>query len=878
MAANRFATMLHKNTHRMAFLLIYTMLEWILIALLLLSALFSYLIAKFASFFDLKPPCIFCTRVDHLFQPSKGHSSYRDLLCDSHAGEISKLGFCFEHRRLVEAGDMCEDCATSGLGETDRNVALLPWMKRSLKEEKDLLCSCCGVVHESRFYPSYTVLQTEPSDVLECAQKDRSIKVEADEEKDGAVAPEKAELDREIPFAPTEGIEERREREKEGDSKGESLLPSPCDVVQDALAAIFSLPLEKTADEERILSIELIDSSTMMRCPSRGQDGADILLERDATELESDTIDIGEIADKQAFTVSSGDTEERHANPATEVLVLLECGSHAPTLTEEPSEDISFDGLDIMPQEAIHVELVPAVNTEEFEEQHVSEEESKVNEEVNCEISIGSDICDQEQIEHAPIHESIPEPELPPGQSLESFNETVDREIVTEPEPFKRTARQVKHLAISPVLNEIVEEGMPETPTTPYSIEGFPVLPKRFLLERRESGTESLDGSIASDLDNIEPLTLDRLKAALKTERKSLIALYAELEEERNASAIAANQTMAMITRLQEEKAAMQMEALHYQRMMEEQSEYDQEALQVLNELLMKRENEKQELEEELELYHEKILTYEAKERNKKSGNKERGGRSGTASGLSSSEDSDDLSSEFHEGEESNCIPHENKKNTSSVDILIYGENTDTLDGCLTEFEENRLSILKQLKALLEKLFSMDDEDETSDPETTTHCLVENGHGVNGDCKLLGDDMHCGSVTCSSPNLQTNGKLFCEQRRVGYRGKSLLPLFDAISLENIEKLSAMDDSLDGSSPDSVAKFAVCRKKLAIAEELDHVHKRLQALEEDHDLIKHCISSLKKGKKGMNLLQEILQNLHDLREVQLHARIPTSNMN
>ncbi|KAL2462969.1 putative myosin-binding protein 5 [Forsythia ovata] len=58
------------------------------------------------------------------------------------------------------------------------------------------------------------------------------------------------------------------------------------------------------------------------------------------------------------------------------------------------------------------------------------------------------------------------------------------------------------------------------------------------------------------------------------------MALYMELDEERSASAVAANNAMAMITRLQAEKAAVQMEALQYQRMMEEQAEYDQEALQ----------------------------------------------------------------------------------------------------------------------------------------------------------------------------------------------------------------------------------------------------------------------------------------------------------
>ncbi|KAF0917099.1 hypothetical protein E2562_016906 [Oryza meyeriana var. granulata] len=58
-----------------------------------------------------------------------------------------------------------------------------------------------------------------------------------------------------------------------------------------------------------------------------------------------------------------------------------------------------------------------------------------------------------------------------------------------------------------------------------------------------------------------------------------------------------------MITRLQDEKAAMQMEALHYQRMMEEQAEYDSEALAKANELLAQREQQIEELKAELENY-----------------------------------------------------------------------------------------------------------------------------------------------------------------------------------------------------------------------------------------------------------------------------------
>ncbi|KAH7517328.1 hypothetical protein FEM48_Zijuj09G0051900 [Ziziphus jujuba var. spinosa] len=73
--------------------------------------------------------------------------------------------------------------------------------------------------------------------------------------------------------------------------------------------------------------------------------------------------------------------------------------------------------------------------------------------------------------------------------------------------------------------------------------------------------------------------------------------------EERNASEIATNQAMAMITRLQEEKASLHMEALLYLRMMEEQAEHDVEALEKANDLLAEKEKEIQDMEAELEFY-----------------------------------------------------------------------------------------------------------------------------------------------------------------------------------------------------------------------------------------------------------------------------------
>ncbi|KAF2316019.1 hypothetical protein GH714_040814 [Hevea brasiliensis] len=137
-------------------------------------------------------------------------------------------------------------------------------------------------------------------------------------------------------------------------------------------------------------------------------------------------------------------------------------------------------------------------------------------------------------------------------------------------------------------------------------------IPRKSLLEKTEFASESMEGSTApGEADG--DLILHHMKGQARLDRKSLMALYMELDEERSASAVAANNAMAMITRLQAEKAAVQMEALQYQRMMEEQAEYDQEALQATMDLLGKREEDIKVLEAELDEYRENygLLTEE---------------------------------------------------------------------------------------------------------------------------------------------------------------------------------------------------------------------------------------------------------------------------
>lgn len=415
--------------------------------------------------------------------------------------------------------------------------------------------------------------------------------------------------------------------------------------------------------------------------------------------------------------------------------------------------------------------------------------------------------------------------------------------------------------------NEIEEDKAPETPTNSVATQRSDIM---FLLERKRSLSLSLDGSVASEMEGGEPCTVEQLKSALQGERKALGALYAELEEERNAAAIATNQTMAMINRLQEEKAAMQMEALQYQRMMEEQSEYDQEALQLLNELVTKREREKQELERELELYRQKVQHYEDKERRrmttsfKANGVSPSGSGTGSGSSVSSSgEDSDGHSDDYCELGES---PGGGNIQSSSGAALSSMRDQDStkhlvaLDDSLTYFEMERLSILEELKTLEERLFTLEDDDINTSKEVT-------GHSSSG------FDLSPGGL--QSPEYILTG----DKARFGGRASvsrgSLLPLFDAVGDETCDQLPSTRvgeaDQDDDSATRPTSVLVKEQERLAIIEEVDHVYERLQALEADKEFLRHCIKSLKKGDKGMDLLQEILQHLRDLRNVDLHVK-------
>lgn len=95
------------------------------------------------------------------------------------------------------------------------------------------------------------------------------------------------------------------------------------------------------------------------------------------------------------------------------------------------------------------------------------------------------------------------------------------------------------------------------------------------------------------------------LEEALQEEKNACAAVQLELEKERAAAASAADEAMAMILRLQADKAAIEMEARQYQRMIEEQFAYEEEEMEILKEILVRRERENHFLEKEVEAYRQ---------------------------------------------------------------------------------------------------------------------------------------------------------------------------------------------------------------------------------------------------------------------------------
>lgn len=122
----------------------------------------------------------------------------------------------------------------------------------------------------------------------------------------------------------------------------------------------------------------------------------------------------------------------------------------------------------------------------------------------------------------------------------------------------------------------------------------------------------SSDDGVDEKDENLEDEVFDvmTLRKMVKFERQRFHAACAEIEKERVAAASAAEETMAMILRLQSEKSSVEIQANQFRRMVEQKQEYDQEVIESLRWTIMQHESQKSLLEDQLGIYREKLSHY----------------------------------------------------------------------------------------------------------------------------------------------------------------------------------------------------------------------------------------------------------------------------
>ncbi|XP_062205837.1 myosin-binding protein 1-like [Phragmites australis] len=325
---------------------------------------------------------------------------------------------------------------------------------------------------------------------------------------------------------------------------------------------------------------------------------------------------------------------------------------------------------------------------------------------------------------------------------------------------------------------------------------------RRPSLERNYSVLEPTDGNLAEDIEGES--SVENLKKHLELNKKSMAALYKELDEERSASAVAASQTMAMINRLQEEKAAMQMEALQYLRMMEEQADHDHEAIQNLHDLLTEREKELLDMDAELASCR-RLLQNEPF----------------NVGRFDGSDTRDDINVAFE---------------------LLDGKGF--VKSTMAYFEDEKAYILESLSRLEENLC------------ISTNRLASDVAKNRQENILLED--HTRDDGQYLENSQLDGRSPPMSRRhLSSESTSIQQHDENESIKENHKDKCSCSPLDNDKMSDVK---------SIKNEISLLNTRLEALEADQKFLKQVLGSLKCGSDGLQCVQEITSHLVELRRV------------
>ncbi|TKY68626.1 Myosin-binding protein 2 [Spatholobus suberectus] len=373
----------------------------------------------------------------------------------------------------------------------------------------------------------------------------------------------------------------------------------------------------------------------------------------------------------------------------------------------------------------------------------------------------------------------------------------------------------------------------------------------------------SLEHYMSNAYDNVQIVgnEEDRIKMlenALEEEKAAYAALYLELEKERASAATAADETMAMISRLQEEKASMEMEMRQYQRMIEERFAYDEEEMDILQEILIRRERENHFLEKELEAYRKMDLK----------GSDQSYGKAKVQ--HDEWEQRPPISVETYEDRSTISFAKKDEISDVSSNYMVVQTCMDTEDG--EELEKNTKhkvhSLFYDTEPDVLDVHVIDDNIEVLREEENEKLSSSSLSTVTD--KLTNRYLEFGSLTVPSSEVLSN----CPRTEKTENGNCVDGPTSQLSMFSNSRCKTLsyDSGSDSSS-------AVTNEKLKIGNEIEILGERLRMLKHGKEKLSFFAENGESEKGRLKLLEEIanhLQQIKQLRNTVRGASLPPSS--
>ncbi|XP_015062687.1 myosin-binding protein 1-like isoform X2 [Solanum pennellii] len=872
-------------------------LEWLLMIFLFIDGGFAYLVTKFAQYCQLQVPCLLCSRLDHVLGKERA-GFYWELICPNHKYRISSLVLCHNHNNLVDVHGMCESCLFSfatvnkSNAETYRLLVGKLGAEPYLTDEDPLLeektksssgvrkCYCCEEEFVTGGYAKKLFKIT--SSCADTVELDAPLSVTNGQERGDPKEIENEASTSVSVFVPSPRLEYKKvkvvsDSESEAahsDSDSASPLIRARDYSIDDLSDRCLHPEPQIFTVTDDFATEKLIHSASVPEPSLLDQEID-LMTRDFSSVTTSDAVVGLGSEEVSWQQPERKTDASVPSDLIsfdEVNQLSDVKENIVDLARETSgETVDQVVEDCGEVSRSKSDEIPKSETELDSKPEPTESTLKTDDAFDLgdayKLAVGNDCGEvsRSKSDEIPKSETELDSKPEPNESSSQADDAFDlgdayklavgnkgrqlSEKFLEQRSFKDSTRMSEDLKVlltqlsaARGTDSILSEMSPRmsvngeefrTLEASSSI-GMQILHQRISLERNESGL-SLEGSTVSEIEG-ESVS-DRLKRQVEYDRKLMAALYRELEEERNASSVAANQAMAMITRLQEEKAALHMEALQCLRMMEEQAEYDSEALQNANDLLAQKEKEIQDFETKLELYKKKL-----------------GNMALFEDALEASYDSnkakqaDTMCSDDSSAVHGDVIAHNPTSSSRSGEVLtpLGVDNIDN-GSPLLDLESEREQLVLCLNKLEERLHLLSKHEACQD-------------FANGNCEFSTEEW----VEVGNPeeldhreSSRSNGKIEENVPPESITDRS--PSGEEVSIskfpESLQK--GRDGSKSGQCTNGDSELVSLKNELSV------LSSRLEALGIEHSFLDQSINSLRNGKDGHRLIEEIAGHLRQL---------------